>query len=629
MPPETDTLTSATLTPVAEAPIVTTDGQPDTIVALAPVTAAPSAPAPCPWDEVQPSATLPPWTEPRAPMDWQPLREKARKRARIVLTKVWEDPAKGLRLHRVDHRRFCYKDYPSKQKRTLSVTESPDTLGIKTDGLVREGERKRNTVFAHYIISVRRGKLAVYHRSGDGKCLRHTMPRQIDLTAGVAAKDAYPETYARFNRKLLKLLRPKARAKGVKLAKGDDLTTVLESTLWPALEAVKAHHRAVRNGQEWIIQQQDRWLLRHMHCTAAELPKSMTGYGSKAVTKLFWESMRPPPPRFNEQGSQFAVSLHDANLWRAKWSWLALLRTWLPVDFTQQILRAPKIAQWDDEWSKDPRVLRKLLKEWEPKRVVRILTETCADSFTIRDTLRMLEQRETEIAREAREWPNGLQDGPFAAPPPREPLPRARDCKELHDWLSAEQRRAYERQQQLREARRRAAMTPEQRAAEEERERLAKAPFEHSDELKAVAGRQVTTPDGKVHTIILPHGPDELQAWGNGMHNCIGSYAWRIRDGECLILGVKTEDVGNKRPCDWGIEIRGGEICQFRGVCNEEAPSELQNLVEQVLVEAKVVHALKARLRMDVQVEMQALRGIMAGQAVVMGQDVAPMAAAA
>lgn len=545
--------------------------------------------------------------EPKDTKDWEPLRQLARKRARITLTTVWEDPAKGWKLHRADFRRFCYRDY-AKQKQSLAITETPDTLALKTDTLITDGGGKRTKqVNSHYIVSLRRGRLAVYHRSRTGK-VQHTMPGQICLTPCVSG--TYPEATARFSKQLTRMVRRKARAAGVKLAKGDDLKAVLTATLWPALEAVKAHHKAVRNGVAWVPDQAARWLLRHMHCEPYQLPKEMTGYGSKAVTKLLWESMRPPAPRFNEQGAQFVTSMHDANLWRSKWAWLACLRTWLPVDYTQQVLRAERIAVWDDSFSKDPRPVRKLLKQWEPKRVARMLTETCADSSTIRDTLGMLERRQQRLDRDAR-WAVDHPEVPVVA---AEPLPRTRDAKELHDWLSAEVNRVWERERQMQEARRRAAMTPEQRAAEEEREKLTKAPFKHSDELLSVAGRQVTTPDGVQHTLTLPTGPEDLALWGQGMHNCIGGYGDWIRSGHCLILGVKS--AGSERACDWGVEIRQGEIVQFRGVCNVDAPTDLQNAVEAVLLEAKVLDPLKAvALRMNVQVETQVLRALMADMA--------------
>lgn len=611
--PETDTLIA-----VAEVPIVTAEGQADTIVALAPV-AAPPTPIHDLFDTGDRLAACATGGMPKDAKDWAPLREKARKRARITLTKVWEDPAKGWAVHRTDYRRFCYKDYPTKNRRALSITEKPDIIGIKTDALVNDANAakgKRNAVLAHYVLSLRGGRLAVYSCSKTR--VRHTMPGQIDLSAGVdGLRTLYPEAYDRFSRRLVKLLRSKARANGVKLAKGDDLCAVLEATLWPALEAVKAHHKAVRDGATWTPQQSDRWLLRHMHCTAAELPKEMTGYGSKAVTKLLWESMKPIVCRPLPGGGTWTDTGRAD--WKRKWAWLALLRTWLPVDHSQQILRAPKIAQWDDEWSKDPRTVRKLLKQWEPKRVVRMLTETCADSSTIRDTLNMLAERKGRLAGEAVDWERDHLGEPI---PAAEPVPRTRDALELHEWLVAESRRAYARERQLREARRLLAMTPEQRAAEEERERKARAPFEHSDELKSVAGKTVTTADSKTHAILLPEGPVMMVEWGASMHNCIGSYASWVRDGTCQILGVRATD--SQRPCDYGIEVRGGEIQQFRGLYNADASAELRGLVEGVLLAAKVLDPLsctmQATVRYDV-VNHEALNALMAAPEAALGPD--------
>ena len=43
--------------------------------------------------------------------DWEPMRQLARKRARIILEKVWEDSIQNRRIYTVRFRRFCFKDY--------------------------------------------------------------------------------------------------------------------------------------------------------------------------------------------------------------------------------------------------------------------------------------------------------------------------------------------------------------------------------------------------------------------------------------------------------------------------------------------------------------------------------------
>ena len=401
--------------------------------------------------------------------------------------------------------------------------------------------------------------------------VRHSQPCQLNLLAPI--DNAYPEAERRFSKRLTKMLRAKARANGVKLPKGDDLKQVLTDGLWPALTAVKAHYKTLRGDKnEWTPNQGDRWILRHMRCSADELPKRMTGYGSKAVTRLFWEAMKPPAPRYNEQGSQYVETFHTLNLWRAKWAWLALLKTWLPVDFTQQILRADKVAEWHSDFTKDPAKVRRFLKQWEPRRVVRMLIDTCADGHTIRDAMRMLGECLAEEPTFDR---------------------RFRDAHEMHAWFVAERTARFQRQFQAREAARLVNLTPEQRADEERR--IAAREAKDNEPLpvdygKKIDGKTVVTPDGVAHTIITPKTGTELNAWGVAMHNCIGSYVYYVRLGECQIFGVRTEgEAGAGRCCHWGIEVRGKEIVQFRGLQNINPPEELRAAVCAVLQAAKLV----------------------------------------
>lgn len=489
--------------------------------------------------------------------DWEPLRALAQKRGRIALRKVWEDPAADKRIWRIEFKRFCYVDYV--RDRTMSITETPLALGITCS----DWKDKKRDLISHYIVSFKHGRLALYTRKHKARIF-HAYPWSIDLTR--ALKLPYPEAEKRFEKRLVKMLRSKARKNGVKLPKGDDLQVVLAKGLWPAMTAVQAQIKTVRGEAEtWTpgYGNLDRWMLRHMRCQPHELPKRMTGYSSKAVTRLLWKSLEPV-----DLGPDSPKAERD---WRSTWSWLALFRTWLPVDFTQQILRSSEITPWDDTFTRDFAKLRRFLKQWEPRQVVRMLTETCTDAYTIRDTMSMLARRKRRLDRE-----RGLEPARQA-----EPLPKTRGVIELHDWLTDEQNRIYEREREERAARRLAAMTPEQRAALEAKEAAAKAPFEHSKELKVVDGKCVITPDGVVHTIKLPESPDQLSEWGSAMHNCIGGYTDAARAGH--ILGVKT--AGSDRAIDWGIEICEGEINQFRGVCNVEAPADLRAAVERILLD--------------------------------------------
>ena len=74
------------------------------------------------------------------------------------------------------------------------------------------------------------------------------------------------------------------------------------------------------------------------------------------------------------------------------------------------------------------------------------------------------------------------------------------------------------------------------------------------------------------------------------MHNCIGFYDYQIRRGYSQIFGVKT--AGSDRACDWGIDVHDRRIVQFRGLCNVEAPEELQRVVRDVLERANLIDCL-------------------------------------
>ncbi len=508
---------------------------------------------------------------PEGRKDWAPLRALAQTRARVRLVKTWEDLATGKRIWAARFSRFCYTDY-AKERTDVSLIETPHCVSIDVS-------HKPKTSKLRYVVSFRGGRVALYNRSKIPNglyILRHSLPFYINLMAPLT--HGYPEAEKRFNRKVIKVLRSKARANGAKLCSGDydKVGTLLTDTLFPALKTVREQHKALRN-DGWMAGRDDRWLLRHLRCEPEALVKRMTGYDSRVVKRLFWEAMKPPPMS-PQQPPWTTVS----SLWRDKWCWLALLRTWLPVDFTQQILRADKIANWS--FDQNVAEVRKLLKQWEPKQVARMLTETATGSM-IRDTLHMLAQRCNHTNRVA------------AA------IPRTRNVVELHDWLIHERNSQWERnreQQRLAneatERRRLEAMSPEERTAFEQREadRLARIAKDREEELKPlpvdygkdVDGKQVTVGDA-VYTVVTPKSNDDLAAWGSGMHNCIGGYASLIRSGHCQIFGVRIS--GSDRPVHWGIEVANGEIRQFKGIHNQGAPSDLQVAVTALLTEAKLI----------------------------------------
>lgn len=499
--------------------------------------------------------------------DWAPLRELAQKRAYVRMRKAWEDPAVGKRVWHVSYHRFCYRDY-GRQTSTFCVMETPVSIAFNHQ-TVPDLNGKRQTI-SHYTLSFRGGRVAFYRRLG--KVVQHAKPFNLDLLAPIA--EAYPLATARFSTRVVKLIRAKARANGVKLPAGpnDDVPGLIAAAIWPALSAVQAQHMTLRKAP-LVPANVDKWMLRHMRCPPAAIVKSVTGYDSRVITRLFWEALREPVITAGPDGKPMIVD-SNTKLWRAKWNWLALLRTWLPLDHGQALLRAAKVTEWDQSFTADPRAARRMLKQWEPKAVLRMLTDTAVSCTTIRDTVTMLSQHRNRVSQ--------------VAVPCVEPIPRTRHVQELHDWLTAARNRAHERERDERAAARLAAMTPEDRAAEEERRAAENTPFKHSEVLAALDGRTVVTAsDGKVHTIVVPTTPDQLQIWGREMSNCIGGYGFYIRKGLCQILGVST--AGSGRAIDWGIEIADSQIRQFRGRFNADAPGDLVSAVYSVLLEVGLV----------------------------------------
>lgn len=85
--------------------------------------------------------------------------------------------------------------------------------------------------------------------------------------------------------------------------------------------------------------------------------------------------------------------------------------------------------------------------------------------------------------------------------------------------------------------------------------------------------------------IVLPKNSYELIDWGQKMSNCVGSYSSLIKNNNCLVLGV--EKGGELK---YNIEIRGGAIGQFYGPRNSSPPLEDKSVVEEFLVEKKLIN---------------------------------------
>lgn len=181
-------------------------------------------------------------------------------------------------------------------------------------------------------------------------------------------------------------------------------------------------------------------------------------------------------------------------------------------------------------------VVRLFLENYNPKRRLTLI-ESCTDWMDLYDT--------------SRQWYDGRE---------RVRLPESpRDIRELHDLLSMDYRRLRTTNYDL---------PIHKKWAELDGFRL-----------KYMEGIQLHRVDEweldkiklpyREFEIVLPKTAHELVEWGSKMSNCVASYASRVRDRECIIVGIFRE--GTIQYC---LEIRGAEVIQFRARRNNAPDRE-------------------------------------------------------
>lgn len=87
--------------------------------------------------------------------------------------------------------------------------------------------------------------------------------------------------------------------------------------------------------------------------------------------------------------------------------------------------------------------------------------------------------------------------------------------------------------------------------------------------------------------LLLPAGPEDLAAEGQALHHCVGSYAARVANGECVILFLRRCEEPDKS--FYTIEIRGRKVIQVRGWDNHDPTPEVKKFMKQW--ERKVLRA--------------------------------------
>lgn len=95
--------------------------------------------------------------------------------------------------------------------------------------------------------------------------------------------------------------------------------------------------------------------------------------------------------------------------------------------------------------------------------------------------------------------------------------------------------------------------------------------------MRAISGHLDFEAEGM--RIVLPEGPDDIEAEGQALHHCVGGYVDRVAKKECIILFVRQCEDLNKS--FFTVEVRGGKVVQVRGMRNCGATPEVNAFMDQ------------------------------------------------
>jgi hypothetical protein len=131
-----------------------------------------------------------------------------------------------------------------------------------------------------------------------------------------------------------------------------------------------------------------------------------------------------------------------------------------------------------------------------------------------------------------------------------------KNCKQAHDYLSA-------------------LHTRHKNAAMYERKLKTEKKF------KQINGSVLHLGSHEVE-FILPENIGQIYEWGEQQRHCLSVYAKDHEEGKCTILEVKVDGVR------YHLEIRGGQVRQFRGKCNISPPENIRKIVTNYLEKEKI-----------------------------------------
>lgn len=87
--------------------------------------------------------------------------------------------------------------------------------------------------------------------------------------------------------------------------------------------------------------------------------------------------------------------------------------------------------------------------------------------------------------------------------------------------------------------------------------------------------------------ILVPQTNHDLKKWGVELHNCLATYAKRVKEKDCQIIGIAKKESGKLL---YGIEIARKNIIQFRGKRNCLPSSLEKHIVESFLKEQNLIY---------------------------------------
>lgn len=252
------------------------------------------------------------------------------------------------------------------------------------------------------------------------------------------------------------------------------------------------------------------WATKLFKDTEKKSIKYITGYDSRLITKLFYTRV-----------------LNDKFHFFARCSISHLIRGFMKLDHMQKFWGAEKVMYRYGETNKVLiKTYREILKRMRPAAVLDYFTDENSTLADLRDSARMIIQRQDYV------WPE-----------------RIRNLRELHDSL-----------------------LPPRRARE-----LGLPVGYLGEDFELECPKQVELVNGLKfgdYEIVAPKSSHQMQDWGNAMNNCIGSYASLVKQGQTIILGVLEKGV-----IKYGIELNDFTIVQFRGKYNKEPEAAERKLI--------------------------------------------------